>query len=180
MSLLSIFDGCIQVIATSIGVVNAQVWINISSYLCEQAGIRASSTMYKRSMYTSYSLWFIIGKTTMPTTALPVAGFFIWNTDLAQDASDNSLSPALFTEVGSRLVYYKIQCFPKCHYQSHFAGGLNASMENYLATWWGEKWEEKSKLSSQWKWSSTRERCLKLTGELKATWWTMMEKYLYA
>lgn len=44
----------------------------------------------------------------MPTTALPVARFFMRNTDLAQDASDNSLLPALFTEVSSRLAYYKI------------------------------------------------------------------------
>lgn len=58
----------------------------------------------------------------MPTTALPVARLFMRNTDLAQDASDNSLSPALFTEVSSRLAYYKIKCFPKCHYQSHLTG----------------------------------------------------------
>lgn len=76
MLLLSTFDGYIQVIAISIGVVNPQVQINISSYLCEQAAIGASSTVYKRSMCTSYSLWSIIGKTTMPTNALPVARSF--------------------------------------------------------------------------------------------------------
>lgn len=54
--LLLSMDGCIQVIATSTGMVNPQVQINISSYLCEQAGIGASSTMYKRNVYTYYSL----------------------------------------------------------------------------------------------------------------------------
>jgi len=122
---------------------------------CKQAGIGASSSVHKRNSYTSHSLRFIIGKTILPTTALPVPGFFIWNTDLAQDILDNSLLPAVFTEVGSRLSYYKIKCFLKCHYQSHFAGGLNASMENYLATWLGEEWEEISKVSIQGKWSST-------------------------
>lgn len=141
MLLLSISGRCIHVIDTSLGMDNPQVPISISSHLCEQASIEASSTVYKRSTYTSYFLWFVIGKTTISTTALPVAGSSMRNGDLAQDALHNSLSPALLTEVSPAVT--KSNLFPKkdskSHCQSHFAGGLNALMENYLATWLGEK-----------------------------------------